>query len=166
MRRFFFVVSFLLLTLAIANPVTGQTWTAKLDDTVRFYQPTDIGAVIVGTKKSIYAVDAMTGDILWRRKEASLDENDIAPIPGTDLLLMSFQKGSRTRIEAIDALGGDQSGKAISCAARSCTWPSSNESGRRRATTRGAAATDSSANLSCMFSLARGRTLEARNWRH
>jgi outer membrane protein assembly factor BamB len=85
----------------------AQTWTTKLDDTVRFYQTTDVGAVVVGTKKSLYAVDAMTGDILWRRKESTLDENDIAPIPGTDLLLLSFEKGSRTRIEAVDALGGE-----------------------------------------------------------
>ncbi|HXI26436.1 MAG TPA: PQQ-binding-like beta-propeller repeat protein, partial [Pyrinomonadaceae bacterium] len=85
----------------------AQTWTAKLDDTVRFYQATDVGAVVVGTKKSLYAVDAMTGDILWRRKESTLDENDVAPIPGTDLLLLSFEKGSRTRIEAVDALSGD-----------------------------------------------------------
>jgi outer membrane protein assembly factor BamB len=63
---------------------------------------------MVGTKKSIYAVDSMTGDILWRRKDSSLDENDIAPIPGTDLVLMSFEKGSRTRIEAIDTLSGDR----------------------------------------------------------
>jgi outer membrane protein assembly factor BamB len=85
----------------------AQTWTSKLDDTVRFYQTTDVGAVVVGTKKSLYAVDAMTGDVLWRRKESTLDENDIAPIPGTDLLLLSFEKGSRTRIEAVDALSGD-----------------------------------------------------------
>ena len=90
-----------------ATAVSSQTWTAKLDDTVRFYQTTDVGAVVVGTKKSLYAVDAMTGDILWRRKESTLDENDIAPIPGTDLLLLSFEKGSRTRIEAVDALSGD-----------------------------------------------------------
>jgi outer membrane protein assembly factor BamB len=85
----------------------AQAWTAKLDDTVRFYQTTDVGAAIVGTKKSLYAVDEMTGDILWRRKESTLDENDVAPIPGTDLLLLSFEKGSRTRIEAVDALSGE-----------------------------------------------------------
>src|SRR5881394_3058654 len=87
--------------------VRAQVWSAKVDDTVRFYQPTDVGAVILGTKQSVYAVDSMTGDILWRRKDSTLDENDVAPVPGTDLLLVSFEKGSRTRIEAIDALSGD-----------------------------------------------------------
>ncbi|HSQ23848.1 MAG TPA: PQQ-binding-like beta-propeller repeat protein [Pyrinomonadaceae bacterium] len=101
-----FATSLFILTLL--GPFTGraQTWSAKLDDKINFYQATDVGAVIVGTKESIYAVDATTGDILWRRKESSLDENDVAPIPGTDLVLVSFEKGSRTRIEAIDALGG------------------------------------------------------------
>jgi outer membrane protein assembly factor BamB len=85
----------------------GQNWSAKLDDKVRFYQVTDVGALIVGTKKSLYAVDGMTGDILWRRKDTSLDENDVAPVPGTDLVLLSFEKGERTRIEAVDILSGD-----------------------------------------------------------
>src|SRR2546421_685874 len=99
-------ILFSLLFLS-ATTVSAQTWTAKLDDNISFYQATDVGAVVVGTKKSLYAVDAMTGDILWRRKESTLDENDVAPVPGTDLLLLSFEKGSRTRIEAVDALSGD-----------------------------------------------------------
>jgi len=107
MYRAAFITLILLLILFPSCTVQAQTWTAKLDDTVRFYQATDVGAVIVGTKKSVYAVDGMTGDILWRRKESSLDENDVAPIPGTDLLLLSFEKDSRTRIEAVDTLSGD-----------------------------------------------------------
>ena len=103
----FRALSLIFLTLSSCFLVRAQTWTTKLDDSVRFYQATDVGAVVVGTKKSLYAVDAMTGDILWRRKESTLDENDVAPIPGTDLILLSFEKGSRTRIEAVDALGGD-----------------------------------------------------------
>ena len=98
----------LLILCLVPLAVCAQTWSAKLDDTIRFYQPTDVGAVLVGTKKSIYAVDSMTGDVLWRRKDPSLDENDVAPVPGTDMILLSFEKGSRTRIEAVDALNGDR----------------------------------------------------------
>ena len=94
----------------IAFAVTGasaQAWSAKLDETIRFYQPTDVGAIIVGTKKSVYAVDGATGDVLWRRKDAAMDENEVAPVPGTDLVLLSFEKDKRTRIEATDILSGD-----------------------------------------------------------
>jgi outer membrane protein assembly factor BamB len=94
-------------TMVAAASTFAQAWSAKLDDKVRFYQVTDVGALIVGTRKSLYAVDGMTGDILWRRKETSLDENDVAPVPGTDLVLLSFEKGERTRIEATDILSGD-----------------------------------------------------------
>ena len=66
-----------------------------------------VGAIIVGTKKSVYAVDGATGDVLWRRKDAAMDENEIAPVPGTDLVLLSFEKDKRTRIEATDILSGD-----------------------------------------------------------
>jgi outer membrane protein assembly factor BamB len=97
----------LLAVVAAADHAGAQTWSTKFDDTVRFYQVTDVGAVIVGTKKSLYAVDGMTGDILWRRKDTSLDENEVAPVPGTDLVLLSFEKDKRTRIEATDVLSGE-----------------------------------------------------------
>lgn len=94
----------------IAFAVTGanaQAWSAKLDETIRFYQTTDVGVIIAGTKKSVYAVDGATGDVLWRRKDATMDENEVAPVPGTDLVLLSFEKDKRTRIEATDILSGD-----------------------------------------------------------
>jgi outer membrane protein assembly factor BamB len=97
------LIGFSLFPLA----ASAQTWTAKLDDTVVFYQATDVGVIVTGTKKSLYAVDGTTGEVLWRRKESSLDGNDVAPIPGTDLVLLSFEKGSRTRVEAADILSGD-----------------------------------------------------------
>ena len=58
----------LAIALVAAGAIFAQAWSAKLDDKVRFYQVTDVGALIVGTKKSLYAVDGMTGDILWRHR--------------------------------------------------------------------------------------------------
>ena len=107
LRKSIATVFALILFGFCAFETSAQTWTAKLDDTVRFYQPTDVGALIVGTKKSIYAVDGATGDVLWRRKTNALDENDVAPVPGTDLVLLSFEKDQKTRIEAADILSGD-----------------------------------------------------------
>jgi len=106
-RRTFFTIACPTLITLVAMTAAAQAWSAKLDDTVRFYQPTDVGAIVVGTKKSLYAVDSATGDILWRRKTSALDENDVAPVPGTDLVLLSFEKDQKTRIEATDVLSGD-----------------------------------------------------------
>src|ERR1700754_4478747 len=64
----------------------ADPWSAKLDATVRFYQTTDVGVLVVGTEKSLYGLDPETGEILWRRKGARLDETDVAAVPGTDLL--------------------------------------------------------------------------------
>jgi outer membrane protein assembly factor BamB len=97
-----------ILLLITSSPVIAQsTWSTKLDKDVRFYQPTEMGVLIAGTEKSVYGLDASTGDVLWRRKDTSLDETDVAPVPGTDLLLLSYQKGSNTRVEAVDILNGD-----------------------------------------------------------
>src|SRR5688572_18074504 len=86
---------------------SAQSWTAKLDKDVRFYQPTEMGVVLAGTEKSLYAIDSSSGEVLWRRKDTSLDETSVAPVPGTDLVLLSFEKGDKARIEAVDVLNGD-----------------------------------------------------------
>src|SRR5678815_175177 len=98
----------LLFLLSFSSlPAAAQSWTAKLDKDIRFYQSTELGVVIAGTEKSLYGIDGDSGEILWRRKDASLDETDVAPVPGTDLVLLSFEKGDKARIEAIDVLSGD-----------------------------------------------------------
>ena len=110
MRAPSFVRLILLLAVLFIFPTAGtkaQTWTAKLDKTVRFYQATDMGVLLVGTEKSLYAIDGSTGETLWRRKDAALDETDVAPIPGSDLVLLAFEKGERTRVEAVDIFTGD-----------------------------------------------------------
>ena len=97
----------LLLLLLSSLPVFAQSWTTKLDKDVRFYQATDLGVVVAGTEKSLYAIDGATGDNLWRRKDTSLDETNVAPVPGTELLLLSFEKGDKARIEAVNIVSGD-----------------------------------------------------------
>jgi outer membrane protein assembly factor BamB len=97
----------LLFILFIPSWSFSQSWTAKLDKDVRFYQPTELGVLVVGTEKSLYALDGSTGAELWRRKDVSIDETDIAPVPGTDLLLISLEKGDKARIEAVDLVTGN-----------------------------------------------------------
>jgi outer membrane protein assembly factor BamB len=97
----------LLFVLFSSLPASAQSWTAKLDKDIRFYQSTEMGVIVAGTEKSLYAIDGSSGEILWRRKDTSLDETDVAPVPGTDLVLLSFEKGDRARIEAIDLLTGE-----------------------------------------------------------
>jgi outer membrane protein assembly factor BamB len=97
---------FVFWLLCSAGTVVAQ-WAAKLDKDIRFYQPTELGVLIVGTEKSLYAIDSATGDTLWRRKDVTVDETDVAPVPGTDLLLISFEKSDKARIEAVDLLSGD-----------------------------------------------------------
>jgi outer membrane protein assembly factor BamB len=101
------LVLFLLLFLLSSLPALAQSWTAKLDKDIRFYQPTEMGIVLAGTEKSLYAIDASTGETVWRRKDTSLDETDVAPVPGTDLVLLSLEKGDKARVEAVDILNGD-----------------------------------------------------------
>jgi len=110
MRSFSLARMLVILSVFFLHPAadtSAQTWTAKLDKTVRFYQTSDLGVLLVGTDKSLYAIDGATGETLWRRKDASLDETDVAPIPGSDLVLLAFEKGERTRVEAVDILNGD-----------------------------------------------------------
>ena len=47
-----------LFVLLSSLPALAQSWTAKLDKDISFYQPTEMGVLIVGTEKSLYAIDA------------------------------------------------------------------------------------------------------------
>jgi outer membrane protein assembly factor BamB len=106
-----FLCAALVLLLCLAGPGISASgaprWSAKLDGRVRFYQSTELGVLVVGTEKSLYCVDAESGDVLWRRKETRVDETDVAPVPGTDVLLLSLERGDKTRLEAVDLLTGD-----------------------------------------------------------
>ena len=97
----------LLLLVFSSLSVVAQSWTAKLDKDVRFYQPTEMGVIVVGTERSLYAIDGSTGETLWRRKDTSLEETDVAPVPATELLLLNFEKSDKSRIEAVDLLTGN-----------------------------------------------------------
>ena len=103
-RTALLLLSFVLFS---SLPAMAQSWTAKLDKDVRFYQPTELGVVVVGTEKSLYAIDGSTGNTLWRRKDISLDETDVAPVPATELLLLNLEKSEKSRIEAVDLLTGN-----------------------------------------------------------
>src|ERR1041385_4482939 len=74
LRRILVTLFFLLF---FSLPIYAQSWTTKLDKDIRFYQSTELGIVIAGTEKSVYAIDGSNGDILWRRKDTSLDETDV-----------------------------------------------------------------------------------------
>jgi outer membrane protein assembly factor BamB len=104
MRQYLVVT---ILFVVIATTAQAQSWTTKLDKPVRFYQTTDLGVLLAGTEKSLYAIDASSGETVWRRKDVQLDETDVAPIPATDLLLLNLEKGDRTRVEAVDIMSGD-----------------------------------------------------------
>jgi hypothetical protein len=107
-RKTLFHYAFALLLMFIgATVVAAERWSAKLDGRVRFYQSTELGVLVVGTEKSLYALDGETGDVLWRRKNVKLDETDVAPVPGTDLLLLTVESGSKTRVEALDLMTGE-----------------------------------------------------------
>src|SRR3954465_14441318 len=109
-RRKLFSILVLVVVAFMASASVARAsspWLAKLAGKVRFYQMTEGGVLVVGTEKSLYGIEAETGDVLWRRKDARLDETDVAPVPGTDLLLVTIERGDKTRLEATDIATGD-----------------------------------------------------------
>lgn len=99
---------FLLLVCCFSEIVAAPArWSTKLDGRIRFYQMTEVGVLLTGTEKSLFALDGESGEVLWKRKNARLDETDIAPVPGSDILLLSLEDGSRTRLEAVDLISGE-----------------------------------------------------------
>ena len=105
--RVLFISLLVIIFFSGASAAATPNWSRKLDGQVRFYQATELGVIVVGTERSLYGMDGETGDVLWRRKNVRPDETDVAPVPGTDLVLLSLEQGDKTRIEAIDLLTGD-----------------------------------------------------------
>jgi outer membrane protein assembly factor BamB len=95
-----------LLSFVVVARAASPAWETKLDGEVRFYQQTELGVVVAGTEKSLYAVDGETGEVLWRRKGARFEEEDVALVPGTDYVLLSYERDDKTRLEAADVLTG------------------------------------------------------------
>ncbi len=95
----------LLLSLSAAASARPR-WEAKLDGEVRFYQQTELGVIVAGTEKSLYVLDAETGEPLWRRKGARFEETDVAPVPGTDFMLVAYEGKDKSQLEAVDLLTG------------------------------------------------------------
>jgi outer membrane protein assembly factor BamB len=102
------VLGYLAIILLVSSGVAAaERWSKKLDGKIVFYQSTELGVLITGTEKSVYALDAETGEVLWRRKDLKLEETDVAPVSGTDLALMTIESKGKTRLEAVDLLSGD-----------------------------------------------------------
>ena len=97
----------LLLNSTVATTNAAPRWSARLDGDIRFYQTTEFGVLVCSTEKSLYALDGETGAILWGRRHSRLDQNDIAPVPGTDILLLSLVNGSKSWLEALDLISGE-----------------------------------------------------------
>src|SRR5215213_4974329 len=97
-----------ILYISAVGAVGQPAWQADLDSRVRFYQTTDFGIVLSGTERSLYALDGQTGERLWRRETGRINETAVAPVPNTDLILLSRDLGDKSRLEAIDLLSGER----------------------------------------------------------
>lgn len=100
------ISGFLLICLCAVVSFAQPAWNKALDSTIGFYQTTDFGIVLAATERSLYALDAQTGEQLWRRSTGKINETALTPIPGTDLVLFSRDLGDRSRLEAVDVITG------------------------------------------------------------
>src|SRR3954453_7948156 len=100
------ILASLVLLMAVASAAAQAGWKTDLDSKVRFYQTTELGVVLAGTEKSLYAIDAQSGERVWRRSTGKINETAVTPIPNTDLILLSRDLGSKSRLEAVDMLSG------------------------------------------------------------
>ena len=101
-----YLLAFLLFSVLTCS--AQPAWQANLDSSIRFYQTTDFGLILAGTERSLYAVDGQTGERVWRRETGRINETAVAPVPGTDLILLTRDLGDKSRLEAVDVLSGSR----------------------------------------------------------
>ena len=94
------------LLFSIASVMAQPAWQANLDGRISFYQTTDLGVVVAGTVNSLHAIDGQTGERLWRRETGRISETAVTTVPDTDVLLITRDLGSKSRLEAVDLISG------------------------------------------------------------
>ena len=100
---------FLCIVVALPAIIYGQpNWQANLDSKINFYLQSDFGLILAGTEKSLYAVDAQTGSVIWKKKTGKVNETGVTPVPNTDLVLLTRDLGSKSGLEAVDILSGER----------------------------------------------------------
>ena len=95
-----------ILYISIGLVAAQPAWQAGLDSRVRFYQTSDFSIMLAGTERSLYALDGQTGERLWRRETGRINETAVTPVPDTDLILLTRDLGSKSRLEAVDLISG------------------------------------------------------------
>ncbi|HMJ07512.1 MAG TPA: PQQ-binding-like beta-propeller repeat protein [Pyrinomonadaceae bacterium] len=100
------VVSFGLLLVIVSFVYSQPAWQASLDSKIQFYQTTDFGLILAGTQRSLYAIDGQTGERIWRLETGKIGETAVTPVPSTDVVLLSRDLGSKSRLEAVDIMTG------------------------------------------------------------
>jgi outer membrane protein assembly factor BamB len=100
------VVLITILYISLVSAVAQPAWQVNLDSRVRFYQTSDFGIMLAGTERSLYALDGQTGERLWRRETGRINETAVTPVPDTDLILLTRDLGSKSRLEAVDLISG------------------------------------------------------------
>ena len=96
------------LSCFVTSSLAQPAWQFELDSKIRFYQTTDLGILLAGTEKSLYAVDGQTGERIWRKATGKVNETSVTPIPDTDLILFTRDEGSKSRLEAVDLISGSR----------------------------------------------------------
>ena len=104
MKTLTLLITFLYISAAFV--AAQPAWEADLDSRIAFYQTTDFGILLAGTERSLYALDGQTGERLWRRETGRINETAVTPVPDTDLILLTRDIGSKSRLQAVDLISG------------------------------------------------------------
>ncbi|MBA3239783.1 MAG: PQQ-like beta-propeller repeat protein, partial [Acidobacteria bacterium] len=87
-------------------------WSHKPAEDIKWYRVMETGAPLIGTSSSLYALNAETGESLWRRDDLKgINEFETHELAGTPLLLVADNSGGitsrKTKLFALDALTGE-----------------------------------------------------------
>ena len=104
MKTLTLLITFLYISAAFV--AAQPAWEADLDSRIAFYQTTDFGILLAGTERSLYALDGQTGERLWRRETGRINETAVTTVPDTDLILLTRDIGSKSRLQAVDLISG------------------------------------------------------------
>lgn len=108
MKKMF--IAFLCLVAGIgANAQKANDWTKNFPSKINFYNITDAGILVVGTKDGLYGIQPGDGKELWKQDEIeNIQEDNYDPIEGTPYIVLAKRGLMKSSNKIVDVVTGKE----------------------------------------------------------
>jgi len=99
-------------------------WSKNFPSGFEWQTLTSLGVILAGTKENLLAIDEKTGKVIWRKEGVIVDREQVWPIEGTDVVVISDQN------KKLGGIIGDANVYALELMSGQVIWSANGIKGR------------------------------------